>query len=417
MDADARATAGTPRWYHSSRLHVVMYSFLLVATPFLILQRFLQQTIGQTSKFTFAVLGLEIPTIPALATPVVILLLLGIRKHVTGQWVLAFIVGFLMFLLGQQLSDHYFEHPSWELQQNWHYVAYSIFAFMMYRDLRPRGVAHHRIMLWTFVLALSFSTFDEIFQRFLSWRVFDVSDIAKDLWGAIIGMVVLFIGFTDFRQLPVSWRKTWHRSLGDYLQSPISLVILMIACGLIFLAITSLLSESVYWLSVILLTGSGFALFFLVFHLTQFRGARIVLLGLLILAIGVQGYAIYRHRAEHIVYNAYGLTVYKGIPIPFFDVLFFPDGSFRLVDKKHVFNHRDRTYFERREPDILLIGTGSRGLGGRGYPDTVASQFIFNRFSKRGTQVILLPTQEACEVFNRLKRQGKRVLFVLHNTC
>ncbi len=32
-------------WIHSSRLHVVLYSMLLVATPFLLLRNFLQPTI------------------------------------------------------------------------------------------------------------------------------------------------------------------------------------------------------------------------------------------------------------------------------------------------------------------------------------------------------------------------------------
>jgi hypothetical protein len=109
--------------------------------------------------------------------------------------------------------------------------------------------------------------------------------------------------------------------------------------------------------------------------------------------------------------------VYKGIPIVFYDVMIFPNGTFRLVDKKHYFNSRDQTFFMEHKPDIIIIGSGAEGLGGRGFVKQSPHQFMYNPHIQRGTQVIILKTPEACEVFNRLKRERKNVLFVLHNTC
>ena len=106
-----------------------------------------------------------------------------------------------------------------------------------------------------------------------------------------------------------------------------------------------------------------------------------------------------------------------GVPVVFFDVLVFPDGSFRPVDKKHYFNTRDHTFFLKRKPDILLIGSGYEGRGGKGFFDTTPNQFIYNPYIRQGTQLIILPTPDACELFNRMKRAQKNVLFVIHSTC
>ena len=70
----------------------------------------------------------------------------------------------------------------------------------------------------------------------------------------------------------------------------------------------------------------------------------------------------------------------------------------------------------RKGVDIIIIGSGMDGLGGKGFPDE-SNFFKYNPFFKRGTQVIILKNSEACELFNRLKRENKNVLFILHNTC
>ena len=124
-----------------------------------------------------------------------------------------------------------------------------------------------------------------------------------------------------------------------------------------------------------------------------------------------------KYNNSNIVYNKKGIVVYKGIPIPYFDIMIFPNGTFRLVDKKIYFNQKDkfnRIYMHAN--DILLIGSGKDGKGGKGFIDEKReTQFVFNPIKKLPLQVIVLKTPEACEEFNLLKSKGYDVMFIIHN--
>jgi len=404
-------------WVHSTRLHVILYSMLLVATPFLMLRSFLQSAIGQISIYTFELGGLPIVLVPTVALLVAIALIVALRAQITKRRILAVVVAFLMIALTQQIADFYVGHNFYDLQHNWHYFAYAIFAYMVYRDLAPRGVSLANIMLVTYWAALLFSTFDEAFQKGMSNRVLDIGDIAKDSWGSLLGMTFLYLGGTRAGSLLDQWRPLRHRRLRDYLTHAPSLYVLMMVLTLLLVCNGSLLTDFEHWPTVALLTVGGFVVFFVLFHISQYKPAKYSLLTVLIVGVLVQAYFFVKYRSDQIVYNRYGLTVYKGIPIVFYDVMIFPDGTFRLVDKKHYFNSRDQTFFAKFKPDIILIGSGAEGRGGRGFIKESPHQFIYNPHTERGTQVIILRTPEACQVFNRLKRERKNVLFVLHNTC
>jgi hypothetical protein len=390
---------------------------LLVATPFILLQSFLVETIGRISGAAVTVAGRDVPVVPSLALVLVVAATVRFRARITGRLIAAVLIVLLLITLAQQITDYYFDHNFYDLQQNWHYIAYAIFSYMMYRDLQPRGWPAARIMLLTFLAALLFSTFDEAFQMRMSSRVFDVSDIAKDVAGALMGIVLVYLGGPAGAALLADWRPIRRRRIRDYLNHPASALVLMAGLAALLLCTSSLLSDFEHWPIVVLLTGGGFIVFFLLLHLSQVRWCRYALLTLAVAGVVAQAWSLVRYRSDYIVHNRFGLTVYKGIPVPFFDLLVFPDGGFRLVDKKHVFNSRDQAFFLKRRPDILLVGSGARGLGGRGFFENAPNQFIYNRYTSEGTQVIILPTPEACRLFNRLKQAKKNVLFVLHNTC
>jgi VanZ family protein len=404
-------------WIHSPRFHVILYSLLLVITPFLMVRDFLQPAIAKLSTSVVRLGTLAVPVVPTVALVLLVTLLVVLRSRLAWRHVFAGVLGLGMIALAQQVADYYFDHLFYELQQNWHYIAYGIFAFMIHRDLGPRGVPLPRIMLLTFFFAATYSAVDEAFQMHMGSRVFDMGDIAKDVWGAAAGMGMLYVGSRRSRNLWTDVRELRKRELGAYLKSPASVFLLLFILGFLFLCFASVLTDPPYWKHILLFTVASFVVVFGLLHYSQFRAGKIVLLALVGICLVTQSFFFLKHRTEHVVYNRYGLTVYKGIPIPFFDVLFFPDGTFRLVDKKHYFNDRDRTFLLRQEPDILLIGSGSQGLGGKGFAGELPTHFVFNRFSQRGTQVIILPTPEACGLFNRLKQERKNVLFVLHNTC
>jgi hypothetical protein len=288
---------------------------------------------------------------------------------------------------------------------------------MVYRDGLLHGYPLNRIMLTTYFGALGFSAFDESFQMFMSSRVFDISDIAKDLWGTCMGMVLVYLSGSRSAALLADFPRVRRPHLREYLQYPFGLLVLMIIFAFLLVCISSLLTDFDQCWKAVVLSIATFAVIFTILHVSQFRGPRYVLLTLLVAGLAAQGYAFAKYRTDNIVYNRFGLTVYKGFVLPFFDFLFFPDGSFRPVDKKHYFNARDQYFLLGRVSDILIVGTGAYGLGGQGFPEKDVNQFVFNPHTHRGTQVIILPTPEACEVFNRLKREHKNVLFVLHNSC
>lgn len=400
---------------YSSRLHVVMYSLLLLATPFLLVRNYLQNAIGAITHFTFNLWGKDIPTVPAIALIFVILFLVYFRSYLTKLRILAGTIVLVMIALAQQISDMYAGFDFYDLQQNWHYFAYAIFAFMIYRDLVPRRIPMAKIMLIIYGCALLFSSFDEIFQRHMSLRVFDISDIAKDVCGALLGMILIFLGGNEAKKLLSKWKQIHHRKLKDYFQNPLSILILLTVFTFIFLSVSSLLTEFKYWALAAFITIIGSLIVFLLFHFSQYNWGKYGLLTVFAIVLIGQSFFFMKYRKDNIIYNRPGLTVYKGIPILFFDVMIYPDGRFRLVDKKESFNLVDRRFFMEQEVDIIVIGSGIDGRGGQGFPKYAPYQFVYNRFIGRGTQVIILKSPEASKLYNRLKQEQKNVLFILHN--
>ena len=405
------------RWPYSPRLHAILYALLLIATPFILLQGFLVDWIGYASRYCVPVGEFDVPVVPTLAAIVFLVLAIVFRKQITPRLVVALAIAVGLIAIAQQITDYYFDHNFYDLQQNWHYLAYGLFAFVLYRDLSTRGYSVARMVLLTFLISLGLSAFDEFFQRHLSNRVFDISDIAKDVCGVLMGMVLLYGVGPARQEFLHEWHKLRHKRLRDYLDHPMSLMVLQTLLAFILLTNASLLSDFRHWPIVIMLTAIGFVCVFLVLHLSQYRPIRWALTVLLVATIGVQAWAFVHYRNDNIVHAQRYLTIYKGIPIVFYDVLIFPDGTFRLVDKKHYFNRRDQRFLLKRKPDILLIASGWDGVGGRGFETNAPVQFIYNQFTEHMTQVLILPTPQAYETFNRLKREGKNVLLVLHSSC
>ncbi len=401
---------------HSTRLHVVLYSFLLVATPFVLLQSFLVELISELSGSTIELGGVGIPVLPYMAVILLVLFIVIFRSRLTKLRILGGIIVILMIALAQQVTDYYFGHNFYDLQQNWHYIAYGIFAFMIYRDLAPRDIPRAKIILITFFAALLFSSFDETFQLYLSGRVFDISDTAKDVWGTLTGIVLIYFAVSQPTMIKANLKRIRQPTIRGYLRNSISVLILLFALNFLFLIYSSLMTDFPYWYIVVLFTVLSFAVFFILFHISQYKWGKYGLLATFAIAVIIQVYSVFGHSSDHIVHNRYGLTVYKGIPILFFDVMIFPDGTFRLVDKKHYFYQRDKAFFLKQKTDIVIFGSGAYGEGGKGFSEK-ESMFIYNPYIRRGTQVIILKTAEACRLFNRLKRERKNVLFILHNTC
>ncbi len=401
---------------HSPLIHVVLYGLMLVATPFLLLQNYLQSAIGMLSEYTYSIGSFSIPYTLSVAVVFAVILLFVFRHGITSWNMAVMVTVILMMSLGQYISDFYFNHNFWDLQHNWHYFAYGIYSFIMYRFYKSRNIRLERIVLFTFITAICVSTFDEGAQVYISSRIFDIGDISKDAWGTMMGLTILIL-IVEKHNYPLRQWKIRHPKFSGYFSNPLTLYTQEVIFVIILLIISSLLTDIEYLAVSILISTGVFLLVFLVIHFSQFRIPRIILCALAVIAAAGQITSFIIHRHDGISHNSYGFTVYNGIPLPFFDVMIFDNGGFRFVDKKHSFGKRDQRTIFTFEPDILLVGSGNLDNGGLGFPTKDVVQFVYNPLGGKIQQIIILPTHQACREFNRLKKEGKKVLFILHNTC
>jgi VanZ family protein len=401
---------------YSPLINLVFYILLLIATPFLLLQNYLQTFIGNLSTYSFKVLGIIFPYVVLIGIIIAFFLIIKNLKHFTRFRVIALLISIFLMIIGHRLADFYFNHKFYELQHNWHYFAYGIFSYVSYRYFKSKNKSDSKTILYTFFLAIFISTFDEIIQIYISNRIFDIGDIGKDTWGAIIGIFFIFFVINKGKIIKRSW-KIRQKKIRNYFNNPFSILFLGTVFTLILLFISSLLTDMQYLSLAIFLSLGIFIIFFIILHLSQINFLKKIFIICAVVYLLVQGFFYFKYRNENIIHYSYGLTIYKGIPLPFFDVMIHENGFFRFVDKKHNFNKRDINTICHHAKDILLIGSGKYGKGGNGFPEKMMTQFIFNSVTMKPLQVIILKTPEACKKFNQLKKEGYSVLFIIHNTC
>jgi hypothetical protein len=103
----------------------------------------------------------------------------------------------------------------------------------------------------------------------------------------------------------------------------------------------------------------------------------------------------------------FAFTTYSGVPRLVSDLQIQPDGTVRKVDKTHDLPLESLAWLIESKPDALIISTGWEG---KVRPDSRIQAL-------KGFEVHILRTGQAVELFNRLKKGGKRVAIHLHSTC
>lgn len=395
----------------------ILYTILVVLTPFIVVTRYVQGVAHILSHLSFPLLGIEVPYVLIIAVAGLAALVIWQRKTISRRSTIAFVAIVVLIFISHQTMDLYLDMSFFDLQQNWHYFAYGIYAFFFFRAFNTGNVPQNKMILYTYFSAVSISVFDEAFQFFLSNRVFDISDIAKDSLGVYCGLILVLFVTETYGVINLKSHTITQRKLSDYLKDPFSALVMLGVLSLSFVLVSPLLTEHSNWHYCLLGSLALFLAFMLVIHLLQFRLFRIAFISIFLALVVLLAGSVISNFDKNITHNTYALTVYKGIPIPFFDMIIYPDGSFHLADKKHRFNEKDRMYFLKQNADILLIGSGWEGRGGKGFDVTMGTYFTFNSTTFEGVQVIILPTPEACQKYNQLKEAGKSVLFVIHNTC
>lgn len=397
-------------------IQFILFAMLVVATPFVVVTKYLQGTVHTISHLNWKLLGMEFPIVVTVSIACFIGLLIWQAKNINLRRIRGGLVVLAMISLSQWVQDLYAGMSIYDLQNNWHYVAYSAYIFVFFRAFHVRGVSKTTMILASFFSAMGLSTFDEFFQLFFSGRIFDVCDIAKDMWGAMMGLVLVLFVSETYGTINFKNHTIWQRKLKDYLRYPLSALAITGLLALCAILISPLLTDHRHVGNFIMLFLAFFVIAMIIVHLLQLRRIRRVFITAVVICATLLAGSILINRNTYINYYRNGFTVYKGIPIPFFDLLVYPNDMPRLVDKKHFFNSQDKQFFYGLKPDILLIGSGSKGLGGKGFSVEYGTIFVYNRYRESGTQLIVLKTDEAVKVFNRLKKAGKHVLFVLNNT-
>lgn len=398
----------------AARVNLLLFQFLLVATPFLLVRNFLQQAIGMFSQWSYTVAGLQIPyVLSAIALGLLVVLIINL-KRVKLKALLIFVGVIIMMGIGQSFTDYYFHHDFYELQQNWHYFAYGIFAWVswLYHDQKGNSKARY---LWTTVLmGQIISVFDETAQIFISGRVFDICDIGKDLWGVLVGMMVIIAAVSNKSG---NYKfKLINKKISDNFKNPYSILFIILIYSFLFLAISSILTETRYLMPVIYWTWGVFLLVMLAIYLLQYKISRLIIIVLLAGVIILMSITIKNNSQKIIIQKKPGLLEWRGIPVPYFDLMIKTDGAVQLVDKKVYFNKKDKiNRIYGLTEDILIIGSGSGGQGGKGFYDN-NSHFVFNPVTKKPLQILVYPNQQACRIYNKLHAEGKKVLFIIHNS-
>lgn len=393
-------------------LNFYLYTLLLIVTPFLLLQNYMQTAIGVASRASVDLGFVSLPYVVIIGAVLLLLFFIYyLKKFNKIRWIsLALIIA--MFAAGQLISDYYFGHRFYDLQHNWHYFAYGIFAYIAYRRFSLKNRPLHLILLRIFLFAFCISLFDEIVQVYISGRVFDLHDVAKDMWGNMIGVVFVFFfirGGQDFKNF-----KVYQPKIRQYFTNPFSFLILELIFAFVFLSVSSLLAESEYWRSLILVTLLVFLIFFILHLISGKKILRLIILSVILLVIVWMLYASFKQQ-KSVSYVASSYVKFNGIPLIYFDYMIYPDGGFRPVNKKKHFVLRDKLKINDIAPDILLIGTGNDNSGGKGWNDLKMTELLYNAQADKLFQIIKQPNPKACETYNRLLREKKKVLFIIHN--
>ncbi len=397
-------------------IQYIIFCILVVMTPFVVVTKYLQGSVYDLSHMSFSVFGHSIPYVATAGIIFIGIFFAWYWKRITLRKTVAVMIIVAMIGWAQWLQDLYGGMSIYDLQKNWHYVTYAAYILMFFRAFHVRGMTVPHAVLYSFLTGMSLSIFDEFFQLFLSDRIFDISDIAKDSWGAVMGLILIFFVTETYGKIDQGKHRILQKKLKDYTREPLSAFFVVGLLAFILITFSPLLTGHDYWHFLLLMTVSIYLILFTVLHLSQHRKVRFVTIGVVSVIIMLLVGSFLLNHSKNVMHNAPGLTIYRGIPIPYFDFLIYPNGMLRFADKKKHFNTQDRQFMLKQKPSIILIGNGSKGEGGYGFKMSESEPgFYFNKWTKKGTQFIILRNAEACKLFNRLVMEGKNVLFIVHN--
>ncbi|MBI5386186.1 MAG: hypothetical protein HZA90_16060 [Verrucomicrobia bacterium] len=103
----------------------------------------------------------------------------------------------------------------------------------------------------------------------------------------------------------------------------------------------------------------------------------------------------------------FGLTTYGAMPRLVSDIQVRADGAVRKVPKTHELPLEQVQWLLDSAPETLIV---SIGWNGAVEPDE-------RIWKLKSVEVKILKSKEAAQLFNRLKKEGRRVAIHFHSTC
>ena len=397
--------------------HFFSIGLICFGLPFILVNNQLQGSLRSFCRVTFPFLSWNVPLLPAAELIVLAALLIRFRSLITVKRVLAASVIGVLFATSYVSSDLYLAHSIYDIQANYHYEAYALMTILFFRAFAREGRGRHILIYAAFASCMAISLADEGLQLILSDRVFDLNDNAKDALGILMGLVVVFFVFEKYGTIRFSDIPKGQKNPMVYLRDPAVALILVGLFAQILLQISALFSHPDYWWFTVSMTMVLFLLGAVVFYLTRFRVGRWAVGILLLLIVLAQGLSLLLLSDSGITYHSDWLTVCNGIPIPFADLLVYPNGVVRPTDKHHIFWGEISGFFMDYNPRIILIGAQPYGDASAIVDARRGSFLTYSRVMRRNVQIIVDEPREACRLLNELRAGGKNVIFVLHTTC
>jgi hypothetical protein len=181
----------------------------------------------------------------------------------------------------------------------------------------------------------------------------------------------------------------------------------MLAAGIVWTYLTEYGQRRIVAAVAIAVVGAGVAVlaYLLVARYCKDTRSSLVILSLLAVLLLVPTLSMF--YPGKVTYSRFGLTVYGAIPVPTLDIVIDPGGYLWFRDKSHFVSIEEVKPLLATDVEVLIIGTGWHGAV-RVDP---AVQEI------EGTEVHILRTPAAFDLFNEYVSRGRKVVLIAHSTC
>lgn len=135
-----------------------------------------------------------------------------------------------------------------------------------------------------------------------------------------------------------------------------------------------------------------------------FRRKHFIILGILLLIPA--GWMV-ANPPGRFGWCSYGYSTFSCWPKPISDFQVRADGTTRTISKTHDLTIDHLQWLLESQPEVLIVSLGWDGVV---RPEEAIK-------ARKGCEIHLLKNKEAIELYNRLKREGRRVAIHYHSTC